>query len=95
MPSFKAAHIHEQGQNMIIFPLNGSFGSKSSSDQSEALVELEYRANNAGLAGQAVAVWESGNRMYFIGPRPWQGFLQNISMRWVWANVNKEISWAD
>lgn len=95
MPRLKAAHIREQGQDMIIFPLDGSFGSKSSSDQSDALAELEYRANDAGLAGRAVAVWESSSRMYFMGPRPWHGFLQSISMQWVWMNVNKEISWAD
>ncbi len=93
MPSFKTAHIREQGQDMIIFPLDNSFGSKSSSDQSDALTDLEFRANAAGLAGHAAAVWESGNRTYSLGPRPWQGFLQSISMRWVWLNVNKEISW--
>lgn len=93
MPRLKAAHVREQGQNMIIFPLDSSFGSKSSSDQSDALAELEIRANAAGLAGHAVAVWESGNRMHFLGPSRWQGFLQSITMRWVMANVNKEISW--
>ncbi len=95
MPRLKAAHIREQGQNMIIFPLDSSFGSKIGSDQSKALAELEIRAHAAGLAGEAVAVWESGNRMYFLGPRPWHAFLQSIDMRWVLANVNKEISWSD
>jgi hypothetical protein len=95
MPSLKAAHIREQGQDMIIFPLDHVFGLKASSEQSEALAELEFRAHAAGLAGQAVAVWESGSRMHFLGPRPWHTFLQSINMRWVWANVNKEISWSD
>ncbi len=94
MPTLKAAHIREQGQNMIIFPLDSTFGSRSSSDQSNALVELEQRAHAAGLAGGAVAVWETGGRTHFLGPRPWHAFLQGISMRWVWANVNKEISWS-
>jgi hypothetical protein len=93
MPSLKAAHIREQGQNMIIFPLDSAFGSKSSDDQAETLAELENRANAAGLAGHAVAVWESGSRMHFMGPRPWYGFLKGLTMHWVWANVNKEISW--
>ena len=93
MPKFKAAHIREQGQNMIIFPLDSSFGSKASSDQSEALSDLEFRANDAGLEGRAVVVWESRNGMYFLGPTPWHGFLRGISLRWVLANVNREISW--
>ena len=95
MPRLKIAHVLEQGQNMIIFPLDSSFGSKSGSDQSKILAELEIRAHGAGLAGQSVAVWESGNRMHFLGPRPWHTFLQSISMQWVWVNVNKEIPWSD
>ena len=93
MPSFKVTHVREQGQDMIIFPLESTFGSRSENEQSEALEELQSRAHAAGLAGQAVAVWESSGRMHFIGPRPWHGFLQSISMRWVALNVNKQISW--
>ncbi|MEI9982369.1 MAG: hypothetical protein WDN69_03650 [Aliidongia sp.] len=95
MPTFKVAHIREQGQDMIIFPLDSAFGSQSSSEQSRTLAALEFRANAAGLAGQAVAVWESGNRMYFLGPQPWHPFLRSISMAAVWASVNQEISWAE
>jgi hypothetical protein len=93
MPNLKFAHINEQGQNMIIFPLDSAFGTKTDADRSEILEELEERAHAAGLAGRAVAVWELGSRTFFIGPRPWHGFLQSISLRWVLANVNKRLSW--
>jgi hypothetical protein len=93
MPKLKAAHINEQGQNMIIFPLDGAFGIKTHHARSEMLEELERRAHAAGLAGRAVAIWERGNQTHFLGPRPWQGFFQSISLRWVMANINKEISW--
>lgn len=93
MPRLKAAHVRQQGQDMIIFPLDSSFGNKASDDQSEVLAELEQRAHAAGLAGRAVAVWERGREMHSLGPRAWQGFLRSISMRWVLANVNKELSW--
>lgn len=93
MPRLKAAHIREQGQNMIIFPLESAFGSQSQRDQNAALAELQHRANGAGLAGQAVAVWESSGRMHFLGPRPWEGFLRGLNMQQVLASVNKEISW--
>jgi len=93
MPKLKAAHINEQGQNMIIFPLDRTFGMKTDHARSELLEELERRAHAAGLAGRAVAIWERGNQTHFLGPRSWQMFLQSISMRWVLANVNKELSW--
>ncbi|HEX4737738.1 MAG TPA: hypothetical protein VH331_09260 [Allosphingosinicella sp.] len=95
MPSLKAAHIREQGQDMIIFPLDSAFGRKSHGDQTATLSALQVRAHAAGLAGKAVAVWQSGNTTHFMGPKPWHGFLSGISMQWVWANVNKEISWND
>lgn len=93
MPRLKVAHINEQGQDMIIFPLDHTFGQKSDSDQSQAIAELEHRAHSAGLAGRAVAVWQNGGRTLFRGPQAWRGFLQSISMGWVHTNVNKEISW--
>jgi hypothetical protein len=93
MPRLKVAHIHEQGQNMIIFPLDSSFGNKSNHDQAEALSELECRANNAGLAGHAVAIWQHGHHTHFRGPSKWQNFLRSINMQWVLANVNRELTW--
>lgn len=93
MPKLRVAHIREQGQNMIIFPLDQSFGNRSNDDQETTLSGLEYRANSAGLAGYAVAIWQHGPHTHFRGPSKWQNFLRSISMRWVLANVNKEISW--
>lgn len=93
MPSIKVAHLREQGQDMLLFPLSNSFGSRSSSDQNSILAELERRAHSAGLAGRAAAFWEASGRTYFLGPRPWFSFLKSISIAMVLANVNREISW--
>lgn len=93
MPSFDVAYVREQGQNMLLFPLNRSFAHKSSAEQHSILQELEERAHGAGLAGRAVAVWESGGRTYTIGPKLWAGFLRSLSMRAVLASVNRKISW--
>jgi hypothetical protein len=93
MPHFRVAHLREQGQNMIIVPLESSFGNKSSDDQSAAIAELQVRANGAGLAGTVVPVWESGGRMHFIAPQPWHPFFSSLSMHAVMGNINKELSW--
>ena len=94
MPKYQVAHIHEQGQDMIIFPLDAEFSRKAESDQDQELSSLEFRANNAGLRGAAVAVWDAGGgRMGFRGPTQWHPYLRSINLQFVRTHLNKEISW--
>ena len=80
MPQFRIAHVRQQGQDIIIVPLESSFGNKSGDDQNAIMAELQAHARGAGLAGTIVPVWESGGRMSFIAPRPWHPFFQSLSM---------------
>jgi hypothetical protein len=94
MPTYKVAHLREQGQDMIIFPLESSYGRLTDSDQIKELQMLEFRAHAAGLAGTAVAVWDAGSgRLAFRGPTKWQPFLRGLSLHFVHSNINKDISW--
>jgi hypothetical protein len=93
MPRFKVAHLHEQGQDMVIIPLESSFGQKSTQEQNKIISELQVHSQGAGLKGTVVPVWESGGQTYFIAPRPWHTFFQSMSIQQIWANINKEISW--
>lgn len=94
MPRFKVAHVKEQGVNLIIVPLDDSFGRKTSSNQNQVVSELQLRANSAGLAGTVVPVWDSGGgRMSFMAPTNWHAFFRGLSLHSVAANINKEISW--
>jgi hypothetical protein len=71
MPRFKVAHLREQGQDMVIIPLESSFGLKSEQEQNKIINELQRHTQGAGLKGKVIPVWESGGRTYFIAPRPW------------------------
>jgi hypothetical protein len=51
MASFDIAHLREQGQDMIIVPLDSSFGHKSSGEQQQAIDALQASSRSAGLAG--------------------------------------------
>jgi hypothetical protein len=94
MPTYKVAHINEQGQDMIIFPLEAKFAHLTQSDKEQELAALGFQANRPGLRGAAVAAWDAGGgSMGFIGPQQWHQFLQSINLRFVLANLNKEISW--
>jgi hypothetical protein len=92
MATYKIAHLREQGQDMIIVPLESSFGSKSDTDQSESIAALQYYARTAGLAGTVVAVWRSGSSHRFIAPPNWHAFFRTLSYERIIANLNKELT---
>lgn len=94
MPRYKIAHFREQGVDLIVVPLESSFGRMTSSDQQENIIELQIHARSAGLAGTVVPVWDSGGgRMGFIAPKNWHAFFQGLNLSIVAANINKEIYW--
>jgi hypothetical protein len=94
MPRFKVAHVKEQGVDLIIIPLESSFGYKPESDQQKIIADLQLHSRGAGLAGTVVPVWDSGGgRMSFIAPQNWHSFFASINLAWIWANVNREIYW--
>lgn len=93
MPQYRIAHLREQGQDLIIVPLEGTFGSLSSAAQDATVSELQVRVGAAGLRGTVVPVWPQSARMAFLAPPPWHPFFQSISLNFVMANINREISW--
>jgi hypothetical protein len=94
MPHFRVAHLREQGQDMIIVPLDSNFGHQPANDQHAAISDIQRHARGAGLAGTVVPVWDNGGgRMAFIAPRPWHPFFSSISLGFVAANLNRELYW--
>lgn len=94
MPRFDVAHIREQGVDLVIIPLDKSFGHKSENDKDSIVSELQVRASSAGLAGTVVPIWDNGGgRMGFIAPRNWHSFFKSLNLQFVAANVNRELYW--
>lgn len=76
MPRFKVAHLRQQGVDLIIIPLESSFGNKTLQDQKAAITELQARASTAGLAGTVVLVWDAGGgRMGYVAVPNWHSFF--------------------
>jgi len=95
MADFDIAHLHEQGQDMIIVPLDRNFQSKSADDRDDVITALQVCARRAGLAGTVVPVWDSGGgRMAFIAPQPWHPFFQSLDLRTILRNINKRLTCA-
>jgi hypothetical protein len=94
MPRYDVAHVREQGINLIIIPLESSFGQMPKEDQAREIALLQMHANGAGLAGTVVPVWEAGGgRIAFIAPQQWHSFFSSINGQWLANNINKWISW--
>jgi hypothetical protein len=94
MPRFKVAHINQQGTDLIVVPLDDSFGSKDSSEQRFIIDSLQKHATGAALRGTVVPVWNSGGgRMAFIAPPAWHPFFKSIGLEFIARNLNKEIYW--
>jgi hypothetical protein len=68
MSKYRIAHLREQGQDMIIVPVDPSFGYKAQSEQFDFITALQCCARSAGLVGTVVPVWRSGSSHGFIAP---------------------------
>lgn len=94
MPSVQIAHLREQGQDMVIVPLDRSFANKTTQQQQGAIAELQARSMAAGLKGRVVPVWDAGGgRMGFIAPQNWHPFFKSIDLHGVMASLNRELHW--
>ena len=90
--TFELAHINEQGQNMIIIPLEPSFACKSSTEQNQICSSLEIAAHEAGLAGKVVLVWKQGRMMSYLAPRQWHAFFKSIAYDQILLSINKKLT---
>lgn len=92
MPTFKIAHIREQGVDLIVVPMDPAFGKLPKSDQHTIIAELQAQSFAAKLAGTVVTVWDYGRgQMGFIAPQSWHPFFQSISLSWLLAKLNREL----
>lgn len=71
MTTYKIAHLHEQGQDLIIIPLNDQFDYTTTDEQKAAhAAHLQRCTTSAGLKGHVVLVWPAGTQMKILAPTP-------------------------
>ena len=93
MPTFQVAHLRRDGQDLIIVPVDRTFGSRSSSEQSRIQEAFQRSAAAADIPGVVVPVWEdAAGRMAFRAPPPLQEFFKSIDMVYVATALNRSLS---
>jgi hypothetical protein len=94
MPTYHVAHINMAGTPIIVVPVNAAFLQQSQIDQDALLLELRKRANQAGLQGNVVPVWDmGGGKMGFRAPMEQHAFFQKVSLEVLKKGINKEFYW--
>jgi len=92
MPEYRIAHIREQGQDMIIVPLESRFLNRPAAEKESFRLALQRCAAQHRLKGTDCLVWNYGRRFYFLAPPPWRLFFKGLSMAAVNRNINKKIT---
>ncbi|PKO18702.1 hypothetical protein CVU37_04770 [candidate division BRC1 bacterium HGW-BRC1-1] len=92
MPTFKIAHIREQGQDIILALVSDQIHYKGDTEKAALAASLQACAEAAGLAGIVVLVWIHVNQIYFRGPSPWHAFLKGLTVPFFMSNINKELT---
>jgi hypothetical protein len=93
MPTFQVAHLRRDGQDVIIVPVDRSFGKRSPGEQARIQEAFQRSAAAADVPGVVVPVWEDDSgRMAFRAPPPWHDFFKSIDMVYVATALNQNLS---
>jgi hypothetical protein len=93
MPTFQVAHLRRDGQDVIIVPVDRSFGKRTPAEQARIQEAFQRSAAAADMTGVVVPVWEdSSGRMAFRAPPPWHDFFKSIDMVYVATALNNALS---
>src|SRR5258706_16459991 len=93
MPTFQVAQLHQGGLDVIIVPVDRSFGKRSPAEQARIQEAFQRSAAAADIPGVVVPVWEDATgRMAFRAPPPWHEFLKSIDMVYVATALNRTLS---
>jgi len=93
MPTFQVAQLRHDGRDVIIVPVDRSFGKRSPAEQARIQEAFQRSAAAVDMPGVVVPVWEdSTGRMAFRAPPPWHDFLKSIDMIYVATALNRNLS---
>jgi hypothetical protein len=93
MPTFQVAHMRHGDQDVIIVPVDRTFGKRSPTEQSRIQEAFQRSAQAANIPGVVVLVWEdAAGRMAHRAPPNWSEFLKSIDMVYVATALNRTLS---
>ena len=85
--------MRRDGQDIVIVPVDRSFGKRSPAEQARIQEAFQRSAAGVEMRGVVVPVWEDASgRMAFRAPPPLHDFLKSIDMVYVATALNRTLS---
>ncbi|MGB9236406.1 MAG: hypothetical protein WCC04_18515 [Terriglobales bacterium] len=93
MATFEVAHLNIQNVNVVIIFLGSEFEHQTQQQQNAIQNGLQLCAENAGLAGNVVLVWQdSFQRIKFLAPPQQHAFFKTANYADLYSQVNKKLT---
>jgi hypothetical protein len=80
MPKYKVAQLSYEGENVILVPMDRSFGKRPQEQKDQELSKLQAAADATGLNGKLVIIWDAAGSVAAFGPDKLKGYAE--SLRW-------------
>lgn len=84
----RIAIFNEQGQELIVVPLDSSFEDRLPSQRLETLRTLQNSAIKVGLKAPMALVWRIGNKLYFMAPKQCHSLLKTLKWNTIVSSLN-------
>src|SRR6476469_3501118 len=93
MPTFQVAYVRHGDQDIVIVPVDCTFGKPPPTEQARIQEAFQRSATAAKLPGVVVLVWEdSRGKMAHRAPPAFNDFLKSIDMVYVATALNRTLS---
>ena len=91
MAKYRVAQLTHEGENVILVPVDRSFGKRAQEHREQELVKLRAAAASTGLNGTVVIIWDSAGSVAAFGPDKWKNFAENLRWTSLRTKMNSDL----
>jgi hypothetical protein len=93
MEAFNVAFARDHQSDMVIVPVEASFSDLCRSAQQKIIDRIGQSAENAGLKGVVVTVWDKGGKLGFRAPLALHAYLRSRTMGDIRAGLSAHLDY--
>jgi hypothetical protein len=91
MAKYRVAQLTHEGENVILVPMDRSFGKSVQEHKEQELTKLQAAAESTGLNGIVVAIWDSAGSVGAFGPDKWKNFAESLKWTSLRTKMNRDL----
>lgn len=93
MDMFNVAFVRDRQSDMVIVPVEASFSDLCRSAQQKIIDHIGRSAEDAGLRGVVVTVWDKGGKLGFRAPLALHSYLRSLTMGEIRAGLSARLDY--